>query len=361
MVDNIRMPNQHKKTFVTHGEQYRETLKRIKPEVYKKIQGYRNDLNSSKRVCSIDICYDFACNMHCSHCFTTFLQNKEKPLEKFSLKRLKKVCDEADKIGVFAISLQGGEPLFWDDLREIIQTIGPQRFSISIVTNGTLLTLKKAKQIKEMGVDRMCISIDSGIAAEHDHFRNNIGAFKKAISGVRHCLDIDLTPHIHTVVTHQSLYSDGFNSILSYAKKYYLGITVLIAIPAGEWRGKTDILITEEDAKYIQKLHTEYPFLRRDLTPVNGVDTGCRAVTYALYISATGEVLPCPFLHFTLGNVFHERLADILSKGKRIKEFKEYQAKCLAGEDKIFMDKYMTKTFGVNNLPIKVEDVFCLD
>ncbi|MBF0619630.1 MAG: radical SAM protein [Candidatus Omnitrophica bacterium] len=355
------MPNKISTTPLTHGERYRSVLKDKKPRVYQKIQEYLADLNSPQRVCSIDIAYDWSCNMQCTHCFTTLLQDKTRRASKFTLESLKKVCDEADAMGVFAISLQGGEPLFWGDLEDIIRTIGPDRFTISIVTNGVFLDKPMAEKLKALGVDRMCLSIDSGNAREHDRFRNYPGSFQKCMEAVDHCLAIGLTPHIHTVVTHTSLYSDGFNYILKYSKERNLGITVLIAIPAGEWCGNTSDLITEEDAKYIQKLHEQYPLLRRDITAVNNVDTGCRAVSYALYITAEGEVLPCPFLHFTLGNAFVTPLKDILAKGHRVKEFHDYSPKCLAGEDKDFIKKYMSKTFGVKDLPLKVEDVFSLD
>jgi len=267
---------------------------------------------------------------------------------------------QADDLGVFAIGIQGGEPLIWNDLPDLLQEMQTERFNVSLVTNGLLLDTEKAKELKDLGVDRMCISIDSGIAEEHDGFRNYPGAFSKAIEGIESCIQVGLTPHIHTVVTHESLYSEGFDRIRNYAKKMNLGISILIAVPAGNWRGRTDLLINENDAKYIQKLHEDYPLLRRDITPVNNVDTGCRAVTYAIYITGTGEVLPCPFLHFTLGNVFEEKLSTILAKGHRVREFSEYHPKCLAGEDREFIEKYISKTFTCENLPMKVEDVFDL-
>jgi len=355
-----RKPNKKKETPETHGEVYRNNLKITKPKVYKKIQNYLNDLNSRERVCSIDIAYRWQCNMNCTHCFTTMLKNSSSKGQ-FNIHRLKKFCNEADEMGVFAISLQGGEPLLWKDLPDIIDAMDPKRFNISIVTNALLLDDIMANNLKDYGIDRVCISIDSGIQSEHDKFRNFPGSFNKSINAVEACLKCDLTPHIHTVVTHQSLYSDGFNKIVNYAKSLNLGITVLIAIPAGKWKGETDLLINESDAKYIHKLHTEYPLLRRDITPVNGVDTGCRAVTYALYITSFGEVLPCPFLHFTLGNVFETPLSQILKKGYRIKEFREYSSQCLAGEDTDFICKYMKQTFDNNMLPIQVEDVFNLE
>ena len=354
----IRMPNIAAQTQNTHGIAYRESLQKTKPIVYEKIQSFLNGMNDQTRICSIDIAYDWSCNLRCDHCFATSLEDRSGTARKFNLDRMKKVADEADALGAFSISLQGGEPLFWENLFDVIEVIDPKRFNLSIVTNGLLLDHNLAYKLKKHLVDRICISIDSGIPQEHDDFRNHEGLFLKAMSAIDACVEAGLVPHLHTVVTHQSLYSVGFNEIVSFAKKKELGITVLIAIPAGEWRGNYDSLITEEDSKYIRELHLDYPPLRRDITPINGVDTGCRAVTYALYITASGEVLPCPFLHFTLGNVFDNKLSDILKKGHQISEFREYQPKCLAGEDRDFIDKYVSKTFDCKDLPIEVEKIF---
>lgn len=353
-------PNQKVNTPVTPGMTYRQTLKEKKPGAYKKLQEFLAEPDSRKTVGNIDIAYDWACNMNCCHCFTTLLQRDPKnPDRKFTPELLKFVCDQADQMGVYAINLQGGEPLFWENLDEIIEAIGPERFNLSLVTNGLLLDRDMAKSLIGWQVDRICISIDSGNAEEHDEFRRFKGSFEKAVKAIDICMENNIVCHIQTVVTHQSLHSRGFESLLEFAMQRQIGITVINAMPVGQWRGQTDLLITEEDAQYIQKLHEEvYPLLRRDITPVNDIDTGCRAITYALYITSSGEVLPCPFLHFTLGNVFDTPLKDILAKGYRVSYFREYQPKCLAGEDREFIDKYVSKTFTSCNIPVPIEEIF---
>ena len=48
-----------------------------------------------------------------------------------------------------------------------------------VSTNGTLITPQKARELKEVGLSYVGISLD-GMEDVHDHFRCVPGAFKKA-------------------------------------------------------------------------------------------------------------------------------------------------------------------------------------
>ncbi len=55
-----------------------------------------------------------------------------------------------------------------------------------ISTNGTLITKEKAKQLKEIGLSYVGISLD-GLEETHDKFRGVKGSFKKAMQAIEHC------------------------------------------------------------------------------------------------------------------------------------------------------------------------------
>ena len=64
--------------------------------------------------------------------------------------------------------------------------------------------------------------------------------------------------------------------------------------------------------------------------------------------------MPCPWMYFSLGNFFETPLKDILAKGMRY--FGKTERKCLVSEDKEFIDKYISKTYG-KELPVKIEEI----
>ncbi len=334
----------------------RERLRKLKPRVYAKVMDYLEaEKNSSQLTMSlIDFAYSFECNFRCPHCCAEAFGYSNKHM---SFEGIKLVADQADEMGIFVINLIGGEPLVWD-LSKIIDAIDSSRFHISITTNGWLLTPEVANQLAELGVDKVGVSIDSGLREEHDNFRCKEGSFNRAVGGVQNSIAAGIRTLISVVVTHQSLYTKGFHALLNLSKELNVGLDIQCATVSGGWRGRLDVLIDEKDAEYLEKLRDEYPLLRRDVWSTPGSEGGCPAITRSVYIIPSGDVLPCLFIHVSLGNVLKEPLKYIIDRGLKIREFSEFTKLCLAGEDRGFIDKYLAKTFGVKTLPLGFGEVF---
>ena len=66
---------------------------------------------------------------------------------------------------------------------------------------------------------------------------------------------------------------------------------------------------------------------------------GCTTVN-RIYITPVGDVLACPYVHIKIGNVFEKSLKEITDYGFRIKHFRNYSDKCLAGEDLNFIKNF---------------------
>jgi radical SAM protein with 4Fe4S-binding SPASM domain len=80
----------------------------------------------------------------------------------------------------------GGEPLVRKDLPELAKFAVSKGMRAVISTNGTLITKEKAKELKEVGLSYVGISLDGGEDI-HDKFRGVPGSFKKALQGVENC------------------------------------------------------------------------------------------------------------------------------------------------------------------------------
>jgi MoaA/NifB/PqqE/SkfB family radical SAM enzyme len=340
-------------------EKSRERLRIKKPKVYIKLMTYLQAEREGKRTAMslLDFAFSFECNFHCPHCCAKLL--RELPTQRnMSLQDVKTVADQADQLGIFIFDLIGGEPLVWTELDKIIELIDPSRFHISITTNGWLLDSKKAKYLSELGVDKVGISIDSGIAEEHDQFRNHPGSFRRTINAVENAKAEGIRPIISTVVTHQSIYTEGFRRLLEKSKELDVGLDLQCATVSGGWRGNTDVLINATDAAFLKDLRNEYQLLRRDVWSAPGSKGGCPAATRSLYIIPSGDVLPCIFIHISFGNVLKEPLSVIQERILRVREFREFTPLCLAGEDREFISRYLSKTFDKDILPLDYREVF---
>ena len=337
--------------------QNREKMKRERPKAYEKLMNYLKlgNVPENPYLARLDWAINYDCNLKCQHCFAGAFEGKISDY-KMTMDDIRKVAGQADEAGVFMINLIGGEPLVWPDLRDIIETLDPKRFKISITTNGWNLTKERAKELAGMGVDRVCVSVDSFFADEHDNFRGVAGSHARATAAVLNSLAAGIVTQVATCVTHQNLRSEGITKLLEWTDKLGVYMDLPAAAPCGKWLGKTDMLITEEDAKYIRDLRKKYPLVRRDIFPSPGLQGGCFAVKQTLYIIPTGDVLPCLFIHISLGNALKEHLRDIRARGLKIKRFRDFSEKCLAAEDHDFISKYLLCTFNAKVLPVSPEE-----
>ena len=65
-----------------------------------------------------------------------------------------------------------------------------------------------------------------------------------------------------------------------------------------------------------------------------------------------------PYVHIKIGNIFKQSLKEIVEKGFSIKHFSEHSDLCLAGEDKSFISKFMTKSGQSIFKPALAKDIF---
>jgi len=212
--------------------------------------------------------------------------------------------------------------------------------------------------LRQWGVDILTISLDSGIPNEHNRFRNAPpGSFETILLGIKTALKEGLHVTLGTVVTHQTLKSQGVTDLIKLTHKLKTLLYFILPVPAGRWLCQEEMLLTPEDLSYIDRLIRESPYLRTDFQANLG-GYGCGAVKEILYLTPYGDVLPCPFLHISLGNIFHESLTAIRNRALQNPYFKGYHQKCLASTDQEFIQRYLSKTFEAKALPLPWDSVF---
>ncbi|MEA3348508.1 MAG: radical SAM protein, partial [Pseudomonadota bacterium] len=269
----------------------------------------------------------------------------------------KKLSRQADELGLARFVITGGEPLTFKDLDELVAALDPQKFFINCDTNGWLLNKEKAEHLKSIGVDRIQLSIDSLNAAEHDSFRGRIGSHARAMQAVDIALKADLGIFIQTVVSKQRLYSEEFIEFVKYFNNKDVGVFVSYAKPVGCWEGNFDVLIDKKDMRYMEELEKKHKVFTH-LTPAYGLNMGCIAVKGMISVTQYGDVLPCPYIHVSIGNVLEEPLKDIIQRGLDIKYFGEHIDTCLIAEDRDFIKKYIAGRVYDKPLPVPSSEVF---
>lgn len=107
------------------------------------------------------------CNFRCVYCMPKSVFSKDYKFlprsELLSFEEITRVVKVAAGFGVSKIRLTGGEPLIRNDLEQLVEWIAETDGikDISLTTNATLLTKKRAESLRSAGLQRLNVSLDA--------------------------------------------------------------------------------------------------------------------------------------------------------------------------------------------------------
>ena len=130
-----------------------------------------------------------SCNLNCKHCYSH--SNLKSVADELSTDECKEVLNDLAQFKVPVVLFSGGEPLTRNDVFELISYTKSLGLRAVVSTNGTLITKDIAREIKNLDVSYIGVSLD-GNKETNDKFRGVKDAFDKAITGIQNCLALDI-------------------------------------------------------------------------------------------------------------------------------------------------------------------------
>lgn len=334
----------------------RNKLKAEKPEVYEKIMKFEEKAKKGESIAIIQFQYDYTCNFKCKHCCIKKFQGRKEG-RYFTIEDVKELSKQADELGLAHIVITGGEPLVFPDFDEIVKAINPKKFYITSDTNGWFLDEKRARHLKEIGVDKIQLSLDGLVPNNIDNFHSGKEAHERALRAIDAAQKAGLNIIVQTVVTKQRVRSQEFIDFLKYLNGRGVPVFVTYAKPVGAFEGQFDALVNREDMDYVRELEKKYNVFTH-LTPSYGMDLGCIGVKRMISITKYGDVMPCPYIHVSLGNFFKEPLKKIIERGLKIRYFGKHHDSCWIAEDRNFINKYVVGKIYGKKVPVHYNEVF---
>lgn len=329
-----------------------------KPRLIRRmIRGYLKALGNGSGIGSLrfmDIALDYTCNFHCQHCSALAL-DRGKKAEKLTIEDYSRVAGEAMEMGVCAFHFTGGEPSLRKDLFEIVAAFRPRENLISIQTNGWFADEKFLDAFRAAGGDIVCVSVDSATPEEHDAFRSRKGSWQRAVAALELAKRKGFQILMSSTVTHGNLGNGELDELVELSRKMGAILSLNLAVPAGEWRGHEDLLLDEEDRRKLNRLLSKHPHVRTDFES-NWKVRGCPAFKEKCYLSPYGDVLPCPFIQVSFGNVRSQSLGQIRETALSHPYLQTYYPICIAAEDKHFIESAGCYGVEVSSLPIRHTD-----
>ncbi len=296
------------------------------------------------------------CNLACKHCRAKAI---DKPIAgELTTQEAKQILDDIASFASPIIILTGGEPLMREDVLDLAAYGAHKGLRMVLATNGTLLTPKWVRDLKEAGVQRVSVSIDGASPAEHDGFRGVPGAFERTMAGIECLKSGGLDFQINTTVTKSNLKeipSIGDLAVELGAVAYHIFLLVPMGrgaalkkevITPQEYEQVLGWLVEQKDKWPIQVKATCAPQYYRILRQkarekgqkvtyethgLDAVTRGCLAGMGFCFISSMGKVQTCGYLEVECGDVRQAPLSHIWVHSEvfnKLRDKRNYKGKC---------------------------------
>lgn len=298
------------------------------------------------------------CNLACIHCRRL---DVERCMSKddMTTDEAKAMIRSLPELGRPILVFSGGEPLMRPDLFELAAEARSVGLPIALATNGTIMNDDIARQIVDVGFQRVSISFDGPDAETHDHFRGK-GAYESSVAGFKLLRELGMSMQMNTTVARHNYkkLNETYDLALSLGADA-LHIFMLVPVGCGMELEDSVMLHDQEyedalnwiyDRSLEGKLHLKatcaphYFRVMMQRTKASGgpmpafahphknmghpggrpghpgghpggpgggppsgdmtaMTKGCLAGQAICFVSHTGEVFPCGYLPVTSGNV----------------------------------------------------------
>jgi cyclic pyranopterin phosphate synthase len=226
------------------------------------------------------------CNFRCFYC----LPHGEPPIapkeQMLSYEEIDYVCEIFVSLGIEKLRLTGGEPMLRRDIETIIRKLSRLKSSglqdLALTTNGYYLP-ERAQSLKDAGLDRVTISLDS---LKRDIFKRMTGVdvLDKVLAGIAAAKKAGLEPIKINAVIVRGHNEDEVADFAAFAREHDVKMRYIEFMPLDsghEW-ARADVVSGKEIRERISE---RFPLVRVDVA--RGSDTSAR---YRFADGAPGEI-----------------------------------------------------------------------
>lgn len=279
------------------------------------------------------------CNFRCIHCYHGDHNNVH--LDKDTVLD---VVNQFKELGLYEVTISGGEPLAHPDFLEILDELNKKRLYVNLFTNASLLNQDVIEALLKSNVKDVQFSL---YGLDYNTFScvtgtNNLNLFNNYMSGIDLLRQSSLSVTCAMVIMKGNFHQRHEMLEMCLRNNFKMRSSYrLISTRTSKDISKFDLsseekkqLMSEiiafnkkkqEENKKIYVLENEQP----NTSIMNGM---CTAGKTSFCLSATGDILPCPGYYFAIGNVYSSKIKDILNSPQALKiksaSRKDY-SKCL--------------------------------
>jgi radical SAM protein with 4Fe4S-binding SPASM domain len=277
-------------------------------------------------------------------------------------------------MGTLGLTISGGEAFAHPDLLPILREAQKRDFSITLLTNLTLLRPEHISELQALNLNLIQTSLYSTVSEEHDHITKLVGSHAKTVRAIDWLIAADIPVQISCPVMKTNLHS--YKEVLRFAQdRRCKAQTDFIMMARFDYStdnlserldlGETEALlrdITQFDADYGDL--TEFPIQPKPPEEI-AKEIVCGVGRDSLCIAANGIAYPCSgWQGMAVGDVRRQSIREIWENSPQLIELRGITKGsfpgCLTCEDKQFCAMCMVRNFNESGGDIlKINDHFC--
>jgi len=252
-----------------------------------------------------------ACNWKCQHCYHPSHQD-------IGLRKtmIVDILNQARDIGVFNLTLTGGEIFLRADMIDIIEAARTMGFSLSLFSNLSLLDEISIRRLGALYISRIYCSIFSLQENIHDEITQTPGSLKKVmqnVSLIKQC-GIPLTISTPLMALNYDSYRTLYEFCLVHGFQYRVDKDIFHRLD-GDTAPLRLRMNDEQLLEVAKDTDTMIDFAPKERLPD---DLVCPELQQSLFINYKGDILPCNRWQIKLGDIFNDGITYIWKHSKQL-------------------------------------------
>ncbi len=262
------------------------------------------------------------CNERCIHCYNPGAahlphEKPERDTNELSTEEVFRVLEELKALGVFSITLSGGEPMLRSDFWEIVSKMREMGFQVGIYTNGLKLAGENAARLASLYPNAVSLSVYSTIPEAHDAVTRVPGSFRKTTDVLRRMKELGVPTYMKSIQMNHTVRS--YASMQELAKELGAGAEVDMMMTASADGASAPLALAAQRPEelivmaatpgsplYVGSLEEGFQFIQRDID-----SSVCGAGVTTMALDPEGNIVPCSSLPIPSGSVRLEGISKV--------------------------------------------------
>lgn len=240
------------------------------------------------------------CNLRCTGCYAAQYTKQDV----ITTQQIDKIFTEAKELGIYFVTISGGEPFYRKDLLDMWEKHNDMFFLV--YTNGTLIDEKMAEKLRDLGNVAPAISVEG--FKEETEKRRGSGVYYNLVNAWQYLRKNGVLFGFSATCTKYNaevIYSDEFIDFM--IEQGALFGWYFQYIPIGR-KPDTFLMATPKQRAWarerLEHIRNTRPIILADFWNDGHLTGGCIAGGRVYFhINSQGDIEPCVFTHFTKDNI----------------------------------------------------------